>query len=276
MKPKKILILMGVLLMSFNLFGCNSKKTDDKTTVIPAETIVVDYADQNNIPIVSFKLRSLKSTKRDNGGVIKVYYTLTNQMKEYSLTKVVMTFKYLDENKEVIKESSFERYYRQTPIKAGESFETMYALPFAEYDQVTGIEVTIDSAADELAVKPYEPVKTNSYLFDFYNDEEMTNFKNNFYNNLPVRMKYFKAQIQQCEVTDPKIIKEVFEALKKVKVGEESDISITDSEIYFTFIMEDESSVTIAFESKNILSFHSKGYKIISDGGVFEIQIPEN
>ena len=275
MKPKKILILMGVLLMSFNLVGCNSKKTDDQTTVISSEPIEVDYSDPNNDPLVSFKLRSLKSTKRENDGVIKVYYTLTNQMKEYSLTKVVMTFKYVDENKKVLKESSFERLYRENPIKAGESFDTMYALAMSEYSKVKGIEVSIDSAENELVVKPYEPVQPNNYLFDFYNDEEMTSFKDNFYNDLPVRMKYCKAQIQQCEVTDPELIKEVFEALKKVKVGEESNISVTDSDIYYTFIMEDESSVTIAFESKNILSFRSKGYNLISDGGVFEIEIPE-
>ena len=262
--------------MCFNLTGCNSKKTDDNTTIIPTDALTVDYLDQEDDPLVSFKLRSLKCTKREKDGLIKTYYTLTNQMSDHSLTKVVMTFKYLDENKEVIKESSFERLYRETPIKAGESYETMYALPLSDYAKVKGIEVSIDSVNNELEVKPYEPVQPNNYLFDFYNDEEMTAFKDNFYNDLPVRMKYFKAQIQQCEVTDPELIKEVFEALKKVKVGERSEISITDSDIHYTFIMADERSVTIAFESKNILSFRSKGYKLISDGGVFEIKIPDD
>ncbi|MBR5930979.1 MAG: phosphatase PAP2 family protein [Lachnospiraceae bacterium] len=118
-------------------------------------------------------------------------------------------------------------------------------------------------------------------IFTFYDDPAITAFRDNFGSDMPVKMRYYKAQEIDEVVTDESLIQRCFEALKKVKVTKEdtSGEVVTDSALSITFIMEDETQYYFGFDSPGKVLFGQKYYiaenteelyQIMSDYGISE------
>ena len=269
------IILMAVAFMAlFGIFGCK-RQNKAETKIIPAEARD-EYRNDKGELMLTFELTALKTRFTPNReGAVIVSYTLSNELRELSVTKAALKIEYLGDKGEVLTSRETQSLFRAKPIAPGEKRAESFTISFNEYDRVCGVKVSILQVADQSEIPPYLPPIIDSYLFDFYNDPDVKTFCDNFYGDMPVKLKYFKANRQESETDDPEIITAVFEALKKVKIGGESAISVTDSEIYFTFVMADGRSFTVAFESQGILRYNDKIYCVKEDGGVFNIMIPE-
>ncbi|MCQ2512918.1 MAG: phosphatase PAP2 family protein [Lachnospiraceae bacterium] len=135
-----------------------------------------------------------------------------------------------------------------------------------------------DVAKKDTGIQEGMPIP-NSDLFTFFNDPVMTDFCENFETNMPVKMRYFKANEADVEITDQTVIRDVFNTLKGVKVADEdtSGTQVTDSELIFTFFMPDSTQITIAFDSPSQLSYQGKKYYVINNNKIYNLKIaPEN
>ncbi|MCQ2529633.1 MAG: phosphatase PAP2 family protein [Lachnospiraceae bacterium] len=118
----------------------------------------------------------------------------------------------------------------------------------------------------------------NSDLFTFFNEPAMTALKDNFGTNIPVKMTVSKDQEGTAEITDTAVIKEVFNALKDVKIADEdnSGTTVTDSGLTFTFFMADSTQLTVSFESPSQLLYNDKVYFVINNNNIYNLDvIPE-
>lgn len=130
-----------------------------------------------------------------------------------------------------------------------------------------------DTAALSTAAEPV----VNSDIFTFYNDPAIAAFRDNFDTNTPVKMKYSKSG-GEVIVTDPALIRQVFEALKGVQVGEPIEGAAgteTDQSIYYTFYLPDESTVTVGIAYPYAVLYNGTYYNVNEANGAFEI-VPDD
>ncbi len=115
----------------------------------------------------------------------------------------------------------------------------------------------------------------NSDLFTFFNDPVWTSLKDNFETNMPVKMEVTKGNNGKAEITDPGVIKTVFDTLREVKIADEdkSGTTGTDSSLTITFIMPDSTQNTIVFNSPSQLLYKGKVYFIINNNNLFNLNI---
>lgn len=134
---------------------------------------------------------------------------------------------------------------------------------------------TIDAGiSKEDEIKEQFPIP-NSDLFTFFNDPVWTAFKDNFETNMPAKMEYTKGNNGKIEITDPAVIKEVFNTLKEVKIADEdkSGTTGTDSSLTITFFMPDSTQNTITFNSPSQLLYKEKVYFVINNNNLFNLNI---
>ena len=72
-----------------------------------------------------------------------------------------------------------------------------------------------------------------------------------------------------CHITDKMMIKTIFDALCKVKVGEKNNVRTTDSEQSLTFVKVDGTSYTIRFEQYNLL-YERNAYRLENDAELWK------
>ncbi len=138
-----------------------------------------------------------------------------------------------------------------------------------QFEETGGID---GYSADRLQTEPV----VNTDVFTFYNDPQVSAFKDRFYDSPPLKMVMFKPGVE-ITVTDQNKIREVFEALKKVTVGEElgeSDAPEPGGQVQYTFFTE-EGTVTIGIEGPNVIGFNGKYYEIKDSGNAFNM-IPDD
>lgn len=122
-----------------------------------------------------------------------------------------------------------------------------------------------------------EPI-TNTDFFSFYNDPAVTAFRDGFDANPPVKLLYTKNGNKSITVTDPELIRRVFDALCGVQVGgEASEIRDyeTDAGISYTFVMPDENTLTLGIVYPYTILYNEKYYDITNDNGAFDL-IPDD
>ncbi len=204
---------------------------------------------------------------------IKTVYKMTNSIKRLSVTRVAFSIDYLDASGNVLRSVNLDRNYRVSPIQSGKTRVGFYIHSFQGAQIPTNVLIRTARIYTCEQLKAYKDAKENSFLFDFYNDEKMKSFADNFYNDMPLKMEYFKAEVVHSYTYDKTTITEAFEALKKVKIGGETNDSVTDDSLWFVFTMHDDSTVTLGFESQNAIIYRNKHYGVLDDGGCFSLSI---
>ena len=138
---------------------------------------------------------------------------------------------------------------------------------FAETGVIT--ETTTEEATTEPAM--VFPVD----LFAFYQDPAVTAFKEQFGENTPVKMRYFKAEQYDEMITDPEIIRNAFDALSGVQITAEdtSGLTVTDSALSVTFYLEDETQFTFGFEAPGQVLHEGKYYIAKGTDAIYHLDL---
>ncbi|MBR2696151.1 MAG: phosphatase PAP2 family protein [Parasporobacterium sp.] len=121
-----------------------------------------------------------------------------------------------------------------------------------------------------------EPV-VNTDFFSFFNDPVILSFRDNFAAAPPVKLICTKGG-NDVVVTDQALIQQVFDGLSGVQVGAEAATikeTEVDESVYYTFVMEDESTITLGIEYPYTVFYNGKYYDITNDNGAFSI-IPDD
>ncbi len=121
-----------------------------------------------------------------------------------------------------------------------------------------------------------EPV-LNTDFFSFFNDPQILSLRDHFETSPAVKLVRTKGGTDTV-ITDPAMIKKVFEALKGVQVGEETaeiPSAETNESVYYTFYMADENAYTLGIEAPNVISYNGKYYAVTNDNGAFQV-VPDD
>ena len=116
-------------------------------------------------------------------------------------------------------------------------------------------------------------------LKDFYGEEYLKVYYDH-QNELPVKMDYQESYMMYENIDDKELIKKVYEALLGIKIGDKTNIDITDAERNYWFTYEDGSSIGFMMTKadKDMLIYNVKekcNYEIMDDNGLFKIKIGE-
>ncbi len=116
-------------------------------------------------------------------------------------------------------------------------------------------------------------------LKDFYGEEYLKVYYDH-QNELPVKMDYQESYMMYENIDDKELIKKVYETLLGIKIGDKTNINITDAERNYWFTYEDGSSIgfmmTKADKDMLIYNVNEKcNYEIMDDNGLFKIKIGE-
>ncbi len=109
-------------------------------------------------------------------------------------------------------------------------------------------------------------------FFDFM-DDYMSQKLNNEFNGeyLPVSVTDAAAGEPEYEITDTETINAIYEALKKVHIGEQADDVITDGDRRLTFRFKNGDSKIYLFYGEGQIYFEEFVYEITDDGGLFKV-----
>ncbi len=122
------------------------------------------------------------------------------------------------------------------------------------------------------AEPPLPAVQPGEMLFDFYGRDDISGFASNFYDDPPKKAVVFMDSWNktEAELTDRDCIAAVFEAMKKVRVGDLVDRYVTDSDNDIAFIMADGREFRFDFNRYN-LEYDGVVYSISDDDSLWEV-----
>lgn len=184
------------------------------------------------------------------------------------ITGVAFMVQFLDYDGYVMCEATETADFTDAPLKAGAA-SGEYVISGRTYDfssvlsaapsGVAGALVTITAAepSEEQREEPREETvePPEISLFEFYNDSDITAFAKNYYNDPPqtltVILNWYSPR--SIAVADKETATEVFEALKKVSVGEEAKEIITDYDTHFRFTYDDGREYTFGFNGGSLM-----------------------
>jgi len=92
-------------------------------------------------------------------------------------------------------------------------------------------------------------------LFEFYNDPDITAFADGFYSDPPQTLTILLNWYDSREsiVTEKETIEAVFEALRKMRVGEAVNEMYTDSDTHYCFAYDDGREYVFSFNAGNLM-----------------------
>ena len=115
------------------------------------------------------------------------------------------------------------------------------------------------------------PPEGEGALFSFLG-EDFSRFADGFSSAEVVRVQYcFTLDTPQCvELTDPAIIRQLFDALAQVEVAERTDIRATDSEQSLRFMCRDGREFLFSFEGQALLR-KGDAYQLTNDESLWAL-----
>lgn len=116
-------------------------------------------------------------------------------------------------------------------------------------------------------------------ITDFYG-EELQKVIDEHEGQLPVKLTYQESMMMYEDIEDKELIKKFYDALLGLKVGEQSNIDVTDSERNYWFTFEDGTTIFfMMYKADDIeLIYNPKdkcNYNISDDNGLFNIRVEE-
>ena len=207
-------------------------------------------------------------------GSVSIVYTVTNET-EIQLTVVELYVDFLDEQGKTLNTKPLQLLsnFRREPLDPGKEvqIDRIYYFEGAENAvQIREVSSRVETIETMGMIRDPQP---NNYLLDFCGDDALRARFESLDEELPVMMLYRNGEDEEIRVTDQDTIRQVTDALQKVYIGEETDISITDSAVTFSFFMEDGSQWAVGFEHPSIFNWQGKNYEVVDSAGLFRIKI---
>lgn len=115
------------------------------------------------------------------------------------------------------------------------------------------------------------PSESEGALF-FFLGEDFSRFADGFSSVEVARVQYrFPLDTpQSVELTDPAVIRQLFDALANIRIAEQTDIRATDSEQSLHFICRDGREFLFSFEGKALLR-KGEAYRLTNDESLWAL-----
>lgn len=122
---------------------------------------------------------------------------------------------------------------------------------------------------------PTEPPTQAPAINDVFIHYGFTGFRDNYYNDRPEYMVFYKAGVGEEYVYDTNVMDKVFEILKGVAVGAEdtSGEIILDQELEIAFIMGDGTEYKVAFDAPHRLVDGDLLFTLDNNNGIYDFNI---
>ena len=92
--------------------------------------------------------------------------------------------------------------------------------------------------------------------------------------NIPVSVRAMYDQMgarPEVEITDPEVIRDVYNRVGHIIIGVESQESITDNYHYVVFTLQDGTTVGWSFEGTGLLCWGQKNYEVSQSGSLWSL-----
>ena len=226
----------------------------------PFETSV-DLKDGGGNPVAALTTRWIDTSVE---GEVGVGYTLVNRG-ERALTQLNFSVTYLDSDGNDLWGKPIEVMIglMGEPVQPGEArdFEKQHYFDGAEATASVALE-PID-VKDEIELPPWTEPRPGSLLLDFCNYAPFSACFENLDANPPVKMEFHRDQALDETIIDVDEILAEIESLKRMRIGEESDVRVTDSGISYWFTMADGTEWGVSFEAPGLFCWHGKVYEVM-------------
>ena len=209
---------------------------------------------------------STRAILNGEAGQVGVAYTLLNHGQR-ALTQLNFYVTYLDSEGNALRG---DRVYvlvglMDAPVQPGEAraFEKRHWFDGAEATASVALQPI--NVKDEVELPPWTGPRPGNALLEFCN---YAPFSANFENldaNPPVQMICHKDEAFDQIVTDVDQILAQIESLRNMRIGEESDVRVTDSGISYWFTMADGTEWGVSFEAPGLFCWHNKVYEVLRD-----------
>lgn len=259
-----LLIVLGILM----IFGGVRKITGalgeeaEPTEGIPFEASI-ELNDGAGNPAATLTSRAIDvGVERQ----VTVSYTLTNHG-ERALTQLNYRVQYFDADGNALRDKPIYVMIglMYEPLQPGESRDFTKTHYFDAADQVASLALEPDHVKDEVELVPWTDPHPGNLLLDFCDYAPFTANFEDLDTNPVVEMIIRRDEKPETVVTDADEILAEIESLRNMRVGEESDVMITDSGIYYTFIRSDGTEWGVTFEAPGLFHWHGKTYEILHD-----------
>lgn len=261
-KTLRILLILAGLAMIVSgiikIVGARGEEAADAT--IPFETSI-ELSDGAGNPAATLVTRGIRA---DKDRQITVAYTLTNHG-ERALTQLTFDVRYFDADGNDLRGKAIFVMIglMEEPLQPGESRDFEKTHWFDGAQQAVAVALEPEGVLDEVELPPWTEPRPGNLLLDFCNYAPFTACFDNLDANPPVQMIYHRDEQVDETVTDVDAILKEIESLKNMRIGEESDISVTDSGISYWFTMADGTEWGVAFEAPGLFCWHGKVYEVI-------------
>lgn len=234
--------------------------TAEAAEPIPFET-AVELNDGEGRPVATLTTRSIDTgTERQ----VTVHYTLTNHG-ERALTQLTYGIRYCDADGNDLRDKVINVMIglMYEPLAPGESRDFDKTHYFDGAEKAVAVRLEPQGVKDEVELMPWTDPQPDNLLLDFCNYPPFSAYFENLDENPPVEMRYIRDQSESIVVTDVDEILSEIESLRNMRIGEESDVRVTDSGIYYGFTMADGTEWGVSFEAPGLFCWHGKVYEVI-------------
>ena len=267
---KRVFALLMAAAILCGLAGC--KKKNGGTVELKGRDLELQAQSEyfNNVGehVLSYELG--RAVQQKDGSVVFAH-TFTSHS-ALRITCIVSEFIYYASDGSVMAHKQLTCNLEETPL-APDGTYTYYstnnfsgAIPFSMEARVTRADTEFETP---ILPKP----NTDSDFFDFFTDGRYEGLSTAFIIEPPATMYYKADNEAQITVSDAAQIKQVYDAMRKIHVGEKSETNVTDSGATYVFILNDGTEYTVRFESSTLLPYGTECYELSGAEELFAIRL---
>ena len=231
-------------------------------TPIPFETSI-ELNDGAGNPVATLETRAVYGGAERQ---VTVAYTLTNHG-ERALTQLNFNVGYFDADGNDLRGKLIHVMIglMSEPVQSGEARDFVKTHYFEGAENAAAVTLEPIDVKDEAELPPWTEPQPGNLLLDFCNYAPFSAVFENLDANPPVEMIYRRDEQEEIVVTDVDEMLAQLEGFKNMRIGEESDVRVTDSGIYYNFTMADGTTLDITFEAPGLFYWHGHVYEVIND-----------
>ncbi|MBQ6493705.1 MAG: hypothetical protein IJI92_07585 [Erysipelotrichaceae bacterium] len=216
-----------IVIMILSLFGCSSKLTCESAPLdgVSVNTNVTTEKNKAGNTVYSVVSDILNSSDREIMYVKFCIHFLDKEGNE------LFTFTPAWEGEDV-------------SLKKGE--KATYEVSFQHEEKASKIEVDVLELKDVTDIPTVHVPQKGEYLYEALNSEHMNMIKDEKPVNIYIHIDHMGAA-ETADVTDEETINELVEAFTKVKVGDETDVFVTDNYNGVRFTFADGTEYYVSF-----------------------------
>lgn len=256
-----LLIVVGAAMIVSGIMKITGALGEETAgTPVPFETSI-ELSDGSGNPVATLATRQIDTSEE---GQVTVAYTLTNHG-EHPLTQLNFNVRYFDADGNDLRDKAIYVMIglMYEPVQPGEAREFVKPHWFEGANKVASVALEPIDVKDDVELPPWTEPQPGNLLLDFCNYAPFSAYFENLDANPPVQMVYHRDEVIDETITDVDEILAEIESLKNMRIGEESDVRVTDSGISYWFTMADGTEWGVSFEAPGLFCWHNKVYEVI-------------